>query len=203
MTPLLDRVQGELRRRASPPPLLGFLREDEIETLLDEALGEPVDVEVVRRIEHRARTRQRIGLPPFFDRTAEPRRLRRHPTEYPCVRGHGADYCWCVDEALDAGRKISTLKGLRHQASLFHNRRHPPQQPEPEPRRLASVIPFRKRKPAAEPLVPDDPFRVNPVRDPGLDPVFEQRAPLETIEQVAARLGVALYPQPPEGSYPR
>ena len=28
MTPLHDRVQGELRRRASRPPLLDFLRED-------------------------------------------------------------------------------------------------------------------------------------------------------------------------------
>jgi len=179
--------------------LLAYLRDDEVKALRA-ALSEPLDAALVGRLERRARIRRRIGLVPFFDRNRPGLGAR----DYPCVKGHGPDYCSCLDEALDSGKRIATLGGLQYQASLFHNRRHPPQKPEPQWRpEPATVLPFSKRKPAAEPSVPDDPFRLDPVPDPVLDPALEQRAPLETLEQLAERLRVPLYPQPPEGSYRR
>lgn len=196
MTPLLDRVRVEMRRRAAPLSpgqlLLGYLREDELELLRRALHADPIDGRTLRLMEQRARLRQKIGFGPIFDRNAAPGTRQDYRWQRCCVMGYGSDYCACLDEALDSGRRIATVKGLEHQARLSHAKRHPPPKPEPQwepsPRRLATVLPFRTRKPPPQRSVPDEPSP--------LDPALEARAPLETVEELSWRIGVPLMPVP-------
>lgn len=194
--PLLDRVQGELRRRTGPrPKLLDYLRDEELRELRAALRaaheGSPLDAELVSGLERRARVRHKIGL--RLTVPGDPS-FRPDPAVYwPCpVLMTGETYCDCGLRALDE-RRIATRQGLMHYARQFHNKRHPSVKPEPEwrpPPRLARVLPFRSRKPREESVAPEEPEQ--------LDPALQSRAPLESIEQLATRIGVALMPTPPE-----
>jgi hypothetical protein len=206
MTALLDRVRREMWRRSEPrPEFLDFLRREELRevrsTLLATTRGDPLDTTLLARMERRARVRRRLGL-----RLRDPNDSSFKPDpwgERPCAHPTYHD-CDCTLVALDT-RRISTRKGLEHHTQLIHTRRYPPTKPEqPERRPLAKVFAFRRPEPPEEPLVRDDPLRLNPVCEPApLDRALQARlesGPLETIEELSRRLGVPLYPQPPERS---
>ena len=203
---LLDRARAELRRRAAPPRQpLAYLRRDELLELRAALVGGPVDYATVARFEKRVAIRRRIGLPPFFDPTAEPgERYTKHDLmRDSCLRtGAWRGDCGCIDEALDSGRHIATERGLRYHAANIHERRNQPVVASPEPqeeperaarRPLARVLLFRRRKdaPSAPTEAPPAPTK----RDsPVLDPALTARVPLETVEELARRIGVPLMP---------
>ncbi len=58
-------------------------------------------------------------------------------------------------------------------------------------RSVAKVLPFLRRpqRPAAEPVVSIEPKRQS------LDPALELREPMETVEELARRIGVQLMPK--------
>jgi hypothetical protein len=210
---LLQKARAELRRRSTPPTetemLLDHLRREEMRELRDALASKPPNYETVRRMEHRARIRLKLGLrvSDRSDPTFRPDGWALRPCSAPA---HGG--CDCTLRALDT-RRIATRLGLEYHTRRIHSRLHPPvvvsdeSLSGPDARRkprVAAVLPFRRREPPEEP-VRDDPLRLNPVREPPpLDPALQARlesGPLETVEELSRRLGVPLYPTPPEGSY--
>jgi hypothetical protein len=224
MTPLLDRVRGELQRRAAPPSsvevIAWFLTLPELREARDAlraaVRGEPLDRQLLARLERRAVLRRRIGWLPGGPNERHDRLEHRawwEPKYDWCLDGIGG--CSCLPRTLDTTRRLATRRGLEFHARRHHDRYLRETQPsvfdpnyrpepdrlpqgQPQPVRLGALIPFRKREPHTEPLVLNE--RAD---EPGaLDPALEARAPLETLEQLAERLHVPLYPQPPDGSYP-
>jgi hypothetical protein len=186
---LLDRVKAELERRREPPTelqvALQYLRTDEIRTLRDAVEEQPLDTEMVAKMERRARIRQKLGLRVFDrnDPTFVPDAWAIRPCNAPA---HGD--CRCTDQALDT-RRIGTRLGLEYHARQIHAKLHPPvivsdQAPDESPewaaRRLADVLPFRRRKEA--PPAPMEP------ESPELDPMLAERVPLESLGQLAELL---------------
>ena len=203
---LLERARRELARRSTPPTqaqqLVWFLCSDELRDLRAALDADPIDFETVARLEVRSAIRRRIG---WLPQEAPKERLDRDTSLWQlkydwCLHGIGG--CQCLSQALDSGRRISSRRGVEHHARMHHERWQRETQPdvfgpkiEPKPERhavqsLAKVLPFLRRpQRPAEPVVSIEPKRHL------LDPALELREPLETVEELARRIGVPLMPK--------